>query len=121
MRATGIKPLPFLLHGVRERIQGGSLTVHSTQLYEKLTVFGRSGWIQNVNPNIEVILVPRQKKGLTESINQIRTEMTIETVSFLLFILFWPEKMNHTHKDSGFSFHASKGILGLILTCFVPF
>ena len=32
-------------------------------LYEKLSVFGRSGCIKNFNRNFEVILVPRQKKG----------------------------------------------------------
>ena len=32
-------------------------------LFEKLSLFGRSGCINHFNPNIEVIMVPRQKKG----------------------------------------------------------
>ena len=33
------------------------------QLLEKLTIFGESGCINQLNPNIEGVIVPRQKKG----------------------------------------------------------
>ena len=32
-------------------------------LFEKLSIFGKSGCIQKFNPDIQVIEVPRQKKG----------------------------------------------------------
>ena len=67
----------------------------------------------------------------TDSINQIRTKMTIEPLSFLLLILLWPANMYRTHKGKQyklcpflyvllaihqnirvFFLNASKGILG---------
>ena len=56
------KTQPFYMDTLNESKEQVRASIPN-KLVEKLTIFGTSGCIKSFNPDIQVIMVPRQKKG----------------------------------------------------------
>ena len=56
------KPTIFYIDSLNESKEQVRASIPN-KLVEKLTIFGRSGCIESFQPDIEVLMVPRQKKG----------------------------------------------------------